>query len=218
MKYRNYAFAGTVAAATLAVVSLHAQGAPMTASGAKDPTRVTAGNYAADPNHSMVEWRVNHFGFNDYMGLFGDVTGTLQIDPANLAATKVDVTIPVASVTLPSAALRDHLLRPAKDGAKPDFFGPNPAAARFVSTTVVVDKDGTEATVSGLLTLNGITKPVTLDVEFEGAGTNPMSKKQTIGFEGETMIRRSEFGVNYGIPIVSDQVELEISVAFEKQG
>ena len=71
--------------------------------------------------------------------------------------------------------------------------------------------------MTGNLTLNGVTKPVTLDVDFHGAGTNPYNKKATIGFDAETNIRRSDFGVNYGIPVVSDLVELEIHAAFEKQ-
>ena len=164
-----------------------------------------------------MNWQVNHFGFNDYFGIFGDVAGTLTIDPANPNAAKVDVTIPVANVTTASKALTEHLLRAGKDGGKPDFFGAAPADAKFVSTSVVLDDEGDEAKVTGNLTLNGVTKPVTFEAEFTGAGANPFNKKATIGFEAETEIKRSDFGVNYGIPFVSDEVELDISVAFEKQ-
>jgi polyisoprenoid-binding protein YceI len=210
------------AAATLAVVTgsiaaapaIFAQGAPEVP-GQPDPARVTVGTYAADPNHSLIGWEVSHFGFNDYYGLFGDVAGTLTIDPANLSAAKVDVTIPVANVTTASKGLTEHLLRAGKDGGKPDFFGPAPASARFVSTTV--QAVGLTALITGDLTINGVTKPVTLEAEFTGAGINPYNKKATIGFEAETSIKRSDFGVNYGIPFVGDEVELDISVAFEKQ-
>lgn len=194
--------------------ALTAQGAAQVP-GAKDPARVTAGTYAADPAHSLIGWEVNHFGFNDYYGLFGDVAGTLTIDPANPDAAKVDVTIPVANVTTASKALTDHLLRPGKDGGKPDFFGPAPAPARFVSTSVKAE--GTTAMITGNLTLNGVTKPVTFAAEFTGAGNNPFNKKATIGFEAETSIKRSDFGVDAYIPFVGDEVELDISVAFEKQ-
>lgn len=210
------------AAATLAAVtggislapSLFAQGAPEVP-GAQDASRVTAGTYAADPGHSLIAFEVNHFGFNDYYGIFGDVAGTLELDPANLNAARVDVTIPVASVTTASKGLTEHLLRAGKDGGKPDFFGPSPAAARFVSTSVKAD--GMMAEITGNLTLNGVTKEVTFEAEFTGAGINPFNKKETVGFEAETEIKRSDFGVNYGIPFVSDEVELDISVAFEKQ-
>lgn len=208
------AITGTSAAL---VPTLAAQDGPQMP-GIKDPARVTAGTYAADPGHSLIGWEVSHFGFNDYYGLFGDVAGTLTIDPANIAAAKVDVTIPVANVTTASKGLTAHLLRPGKDGAAPDFFGPTPAPARFVSTSVTVDpKDKTKAVITGDLTLNGVTKPVTFEAEFVGAGQNPFNKKATVGFEAETQIKRSDFGVNYGIPFVSDKVELDISVAFEKQ-
>jgi polyisoprenoid-binding protein YceI len=190
---------------------------PTTAPGAKDLARVTGGTYQADPFHTLVGWRINHLGFNDYFGIFGDVTGTLTIDPKNPAAAKLDVTIPVAGITVANADLKGHLLRPGKDGAKADFFGAAPAPARFVSTAVVIDDDGDEAKVTGNLTLNGVTKPVTLDVDFTGAGPAPMTNTETIGFEAEATIRRSDFGLGFGVPLVSDAVELEITAAFEKK-
>lgn len=197
----------------LFAVPLLAQGAP-TPPGAVDVSRVTAGTYTTDPSHSMVGWQVSHFGFNDYLGLFGDVAGTLSLDPANPNAAKVDVTIPISKVTTASAGLTEHLLRAGKEGGKPDFFGPAPTDARFVSSSVVAD--GTTAKITGDLTLNGVTKPVTLDVSFSGAGTNPYNKKETVGFHAVALVKRSEFGLTTGIPYVADEVRLHISVAFEK--
>jgi len=206
--------AAGVAALSIGVLQAQQGGAPQLP-GSMDASRVTAGTYAADSGHSLVGWRVNHFGFNDYLGIFGDVAGTLTIDPANLSAAKVDVTIPISSVMVASAGLKDHLLRAGQDGGKPDFFGPDPAPARFVSTSVTVD--GTEADITGDLTLNGVTKPVTIEAEFTGAGKGMMNQKETIGFEGEATIKRSDFGITTFVPMVSDEVELEITVAFEKQ-
>ena len=200
-------------AAAVATTPLIGQG--MQLPGQKDASRVTAGTYKTDPGHSLIGWEVNHFGFNDYFGIFGDVAGTLTLDPANPNAAKVDVTIPVAKVTTASAGLTSHLLRAGKDGGKPDFFGPAPADARFVSTKVIAS--GMTAKITGNLTLNGVTKEVVLDAEFTGAGANPFNKKETIGFEAETTIKRSDFGIAYALPMVSDEVELDISVAFEKQ-
>lgn len=205
-----------IVALAIAVPTVIAQ-APATVPGAPDTARVTAGTYAADPGHTLVVWEVDHFGFSNYTGIFGDVTGTLVIDPANLAAAKLDVTIPISKVTTASSGLTSHLLRDGKDGAKPDFFGTAPADAKFVSTRIVLDDDGDEAKVTGNLTLNGITRPVTLDVDFHGAGANPFNKKETVGFEAEAEIRRSDFGITYGVPMVSDKVELKIHAAFEKQ-
>lgn len=196
-----------------AAVPLIAQSAPQVP-GVLDVTRVTAGTYNTDPGHTLVGWRVSHFGFNDYFGIFGDATGTLILDPKKPNASKVDITIPVGKVTTASAGLTGHLLRAGKDGGKADFFGPAPADAKFVSTSVVAK--GTTAKITGNLTMNGVTKPVVLDTKFSGAGNNPFNKKPTVGFHATTTIKRSEFGVSYGIPVVSDEVKLDISVAFEK--
>lgn len=201
-----------------AVADNHAQKSVPSIPGAMDVERVTAGSYATDPAHTLVSWKVNHFGFNDYIGLFGNITGTMQLDPANLEATQVDISIPVAEVTTASEGLTEHLLRaPKKEGENPDFFGSDPESARFVSTDVEVSENGIDAKIAGYLTLNGVTKPAALSATFSGAGTNPYNKKETIGFHGATTIMRSDFGLNFGIPMVSDEVNLLITVAFEKQ-
>lgn len=195
--------------------ALNAQAAPMQAPGRLDPARVTAGRYTVDAGHTLVGWRVDHLGINDYFGIFGDVAGTLDLDPRNFASTKLDVTIPVAKLTVASADLRDHLLQPGKDGGKADFFGARPADARFVSTSV--RRTGPlKAAIAGNLTLNGVTKPVTIAGEFTGAGPHPMNKNLNIGFKGRATIMRSHFGIGYGIPMVSDRVDLDITAAFEK--
>lgn len=183
--------------------------------GKAEPARVTAGRYTVDSGHTLVGWRVNHFGFNDYFGIFGGVTGTLELDPSNLAATRVEVAVPIAQVTVASPELREHLLRPGKEGSKPDFFGAKPADARFVSTSVRATGP-IKAVIDGNLTFNGITKPVQIAAEFTGAGPHPMTKRLNVGFEGRTAIKRSDFGIGFGIPMVSDRVELDISAAFEK--
>nr|WP_246218716.1 YceI family protein [Parasphingorhabdus halotolerans] len=207
-----------IAIAIPAIADNHGKAPDPSIPGQMDTSRVAAGSYATDPGHTLVSWKVSHFGFNDYIGLFGNITGTMQLDPVNPQAAKVDISIPVAEVTTASEGLTGHLLRaPKEEGGNPDFFGPEPDAARFVSTAVKVAENGTDATINGDLTLNGVTKPVTIDAKFSGAGTNPFNKKETVGFHGKTIIKRSDFGVMYGIPVVSDEVHLKISVAFEKQ-
>ena len=205
-----------IAPLSLLAVPLVAQQMPTEAPGKPDPSRVAAGTYALDPNHTLIGWRVDHLGFSDYFGVFGDATGTLTLDPANPAAAKVDVTIPVAKVLTASPGLNEHLLRPGKDGGKPDFFGPNPANARFVSTQITPGADGTSATIVGDLTLNGQTHPVTIAARFKGAGTFP-DGKPTVGFQGKATISRSQWGISTGVPLVSDAVELDISAPFELQ-
>ena len=98
-----------------------------------------------------------------------------------------------------------------------DFFDTaNHPTATFVSRSVTVDSDdANEATVVGDLTLRGVTKPVTIEVEFNQAG--PSRSSYRAGFDGEATIKRSEFGVNFAIPAVSDEVELHIEGEFVLQ-
>ena len=205
-----------LAPAALLALPLAAQ-MPTEAPGKPDKTRVAAGTYKLDPGHTLIGWRVDHLGFSDYFGVFGESTGTLTLDPKNPAAAKVEVTIPVSKVLTASTGLNAHLLRPGKDGAKPDFFGPDPADAKFVSTKVTPGKDGMSATILGNLTLNGQTHPVTIAARFKGAGPGMMGGKATVGFQGKTTILRSQWGVAAGIPLVSNRVELDISAPFERQ-
>jgi polyisoprenoid-binding protein YceI len=195
---------GLAAAAAIPVLAQM----PTTVPGARDPSRLKAGTYTVDSAHTQVMWRVNHLGFNDYFGIFGDAKGTLTLDPAKPTAATVQIEIPVASVVTSNAELTEHL-------KKPEFFDAAKfATATFKSTSVAVD--GTSAKISGDLTIKGVTKPVVLDAQFSGAGVSPMNKKDTIGFHAETKIKRSDFGISYGVPFVPDEVPLQISVAFEK--
>ncbi len=212
---RSSLFLTLPAALILASPALTAQGtpAPTTAAptlpGVADPARVTAGTYATDPAHTLVGWKVSHFGFNDYFGQFGDVAGSLTLDSANPAASRLDITVPVSGLATASSALTAHMQRG-------DFFDmPRHPEVKFVSTAVAVT--GTTARISGNLTIRGVTRPVVLDARFVGAGTNPMSRKATVGFHATATIKRSEFGMTYAVPMVSDEVDLTISAAFEKR-
>ncbi|HEX7855596.1 MAG TPA: YceI family protein [Sphingobium sp.] len=186
---------------------------PTEAPGKPDPKRVTTGTYTTDPFHTLVGWRVNHLGFNDYFGQFGDVKGTLVLDPAAPAKAKLDVTIPIASLTTVNAKLTEHL-------SGPDFFDAAKfPEAKFVSTSVKAT--GTKAVITGNLTIKGITKPITLDARFVGAGKGfgPQGGpgKETVGFHATGKVNRADYGMGFGLPMVPDPIQLELTAAFEKQ-
>jgi len=199
---------------TAAAVAAIASMAPITAQnapklpGSMDSSKITGGIYNTDPAHTLIGFTVDHFGFNDYFGIFGDSTGTLTIDPKKPQNAKVDITIPVSKMTIASEALAKHM-------SNADFFEVEKYPdARFISTKVTVkDKN---ALIEGNLTLKDITKPVVLEAGFTGTGINPFNKKETIGFQALTTIKRSDFGIKTALPLVSDEVGLSISVAFEK--
>ena len=187
--------------------------APAQAPGQPDPARVTAGTYTTDPAHTMVEFRINHMGFTDVFGLFGSITGTLILDPAQLDQAQVAVRIPVRKILTTSQSLTEHLFMPSALG-KPDYFGPKPADALFSSTKVLPGTDGTSAAITGQLTLNGVTRPVTIAARFTGAGKGLMSSALNVGFEGTAQIKRSDFGLVADFPLVGDTVDLKIAATF----
>ena len=167
------------------------------------------GSYKVESYHTQVGFSISHFGFTNYSGLFSGATGTLQLDPARLSTSKLDISIPVESITTTVAKLNDEL-----KGDKWFDTAKFPQAT-FVSTRVVPTADG--ANVTGNLTLHGITKPVVLHVRFIGAGVNPLDKAYTVGFEATGTIKRSDFGVTTYLPAVGDEVQLNIAGAFEQQ-
>ena len=174
-----------------------------------DPKTVQAGTYAVEPSHTRVEFAVTHFGFTRYWGDVTGVSGELVLDPKKPAADQIKVSIPVGSVSTTNAKLDGELKSPMFLDAT------TYPSITFVSTSV--KKTGaTTADVTGDLTLHGVTKPVTLKAKFNAGGANPMSKKYTVGFDAQGKINRSDFGVKAFVPMVSDQVDITISAAFEK--
>ncbi|PZA11668.1 polyisoprenoid-binding protein [Rhodopseudomonas palustris] len=175
-----------------------------------EPVKVESGTYAIDPDHTQVGFVVSHMGFSEFRGRFGDVSGTLQLDGANPAKSSFDIKLPTASVNTPIDKLTTELTAADWLDAKA-----NPEI-RFTSQAVTVTGPR-QAKVTGELTLHGVTKKVTLDARLHGAGVNPLNKKVTVGFDLTGTIKRSEFGVTKYVPLISDEVGLEISAAFEKQ-
>ncbi|WP_091741208.1 YceI family protein [Phenylobacterium immobile] len=177
--------------------------------GLPDAARVTGGAYEVDSHHTQVVWSVDHLGISTLYGMFGEMTGTLALDPKTPQNAKLSIAIPLTGLTVTSAAFAKHL-------SSPDFFDvAKYPTASFVSTGVKVM--GTKAEITGDLTLHGVTKPVTLQAAFHGAGANPMNKVENIGFSATTSIKRSDFGLGMAVPMVSDEVKLKIVAAFVKK-
>lgn len=192
----------SIAALTVASGTI-AQTAP-----AEMSATVNAGKYAIDSSHTLVQFGVSHFGINEFFGTFPGATGTLVLDPKNLTAAKLDVTLPVARVSTTNATLDKELVGADWfDAAKFPYM-------RFTSTSVTRTGAAT-ATITGNLTMHGVTKPITLNATFDAAATNPMNKAYTLGFKATGVLKRTEFGVSKYAPLVSDETQLTISAAFE---
>lgn len=164
-----------------------------------------AESYTIDPFHTYPNFEINHLGFSTMHGRFGKTEGKLTIDWANNTGT-VDIVIDAASIDTGMKKRDDHL-------RSPDFLN----AAEFPeitykSTKVKINDDKT-ARVDGNLTIMGVTRPVTLEVESINCGEHPMQKGTHVcGFDAEGEIKRSDFGITYALPAVGDEMELKIQV------
>lgn len=205
---RKLSLVGLLLSASLSLASADPAVAQQVAS--PDPASVKAGTYKLESYHTQAGFSVSHFGFSNFSGVFSGASGKLVLDPARPSAAKLEVSIPIKSVQTTVAQL-DDMLRGDQwfDAAK----FPN---ATFTSTKVSLSgKDS--AVVAGNLTLHGVTKPITLNAQFVGAGVNPLDKTFTAGFEATGTIKRSDFGVSTYLPLVGDDVRLTIAGAFVLQ-
>lgn len=198
--------------AGVAVAALMTSGAVIARTQATQvPAEVRAGTYALDAAHGKITWSVDHLGFSTYYGQFVNVQAELKLDPANPSASTLTATIPLTDVDSNSDGLDAHL-------QTADFFDTaNHPTATFVSRSITIDADDpTEADVLGDLTIRGVTRPVTMEVEFNQAGPS-MGNTYKVGFDGEATIKRSEFGINYALPAVGDEVKLHLEGEFVLQ-
>ena len=177
---------------------------------AADPASVPAGTYALEASHARIAFAVDHMGFSTWYGDFTGAKGSLSLDPKNVAASKLDITIPTGSISTTNAVLDGEL----KD---PTWFDAGKYPTITFRSTAVASTGADTAKVTGDLTFHGVTKPVTLDVKFHGAGPHPMTKAYTVGFDATGSLKRSDFGVNKYVPLVGDKVDLFISAPFEKK-
>lgn len=173
----------------------------------KAPKDVKAGTYAVEPMHTQVVFSISHFGFTDFSGFFSGASGSLELDTKKPSSSKFDVSIPVGSILTTVPELTEEL-----KGANWLDAGKYPNA-RFVSTKITKTGDDA-ATITGEMTLHGVTKPVTLKAHLVGAGTNPIDKSVTVGFEAIGTIKRSDFGIKQYLPLLADDVTLRIAGSF----
>lgn len=171
-----------------------------------------AGEYTLDHSHASLSFRVSHLGFSMYTARFSSFDATLQFDPANATAMRVEASIDPRSLTLPAppAGFLDELL-----GAH--WFDATQFPQMTFRSTSVEQTGPNTARVIGDLTLHGVTHPVTFDATFNGGYTgNQFDPHARIGFSAHGTLKRSDFGIAVGIPApgsnmgVGDEVEFAI--------
>jgi polyisoprenoid-binding protein YceI len=195
-------------AAAIAALVLGLAGAA--AAAPTPPAQVQAGTYAVEPTHTRVVFAVDHFGTSTWYGDFSKASGTLTLDPKNVGAASVSVEVPVATVSTTNPVL-DGELKSA------DWLDAGKCPTMTFRSTKVTPTGPDRAAIAGELTIHCVTKPVTLQARYHGAGANPLTKAYTVGFDVSGKIKRSEFGVTKYVPLVADEVELIISAPFVKK-
>lgn len=172
-----------------------------------------AADYVIDTEgaHASIHFKIQHLGYSWLLGRFNDFEGTFSYDAEDVAASTVKVTIDPASVDS-NHAERDKHLRDS------DFLHVEKyPEASFESTGITnIEDDGKEFDIVGDLTLHGVTKEITIDVEKVGEGKDPWGGYR-MGFEGTTEIRLKDFGIDYDLGPASEVVTLELHVEGVRQ-
>ncbi|WP_373895840.1 YceI family protein [Virgibacillus natechei] len=169
-----------------------------------------------DTAHSEIGFSVKHMMISKAKGAFDDFSAEIEANIEDLTDSKVEVKIDASSINTRQKG-RDEHLRSA------DFFDvENHPNITFVATDIKKKSDN-NYDVTGDLTMVGTTKPVTVDVEFEGQSKDPMSGNTVAGFSGETTINRKDFGLNWnaavetGGVLVGDQVKIHVEIEAHKE-
>ena len=173
------------------------------------PAFATPETYVLDSAHSFPRFSYNHFGYSTQVSRFNKTTGKIVYDKEAKTAS-VDIVIDATSVDSGFPVFNEHL-------RGEDFFDTAKyPTATFKSTKVIFDGDKPSA-IEGDLTIKGITKPVTLTVTSFHAMPHPMRKKDAIGANAFTVIKRSEFNAGKHVPYVGDEVRIDIGVEAIKE-
>jgi polyisoprenoid-binding protein YceI len=179
-----------------------------------DITRAPAGAYKLDASHTAVVWRVQHMGVSMYTARFDKVEGGLTLNPADPTKSALTVSIDTASV---STGLRNAQGELAFDKKIAEALGAPAHAAITFRSTALTRTSPTTGTITGDLTLNGVTKPVTLNATFGGGRVHPFAQHYLLGFSATAQFKRSDFGVTSWAGGVGDVVQVQIDAEFIHQ-
>jgi polyisoprenoid-binding protein YceI len=173
------------------------------------PVFAAPATYGVEPNHTFPRFSYTHLGFTTQQSRFDKTTGTVVYDKEG-RANSVDITIDTRSVSTGSALFNQHIQ--AEDFLDTAKY-PN---VTFKSTNVNFDGDK-PVSIEGDLTMKGITKRVTLTVTRFLAAPHPIQKKDTIGADAYTIVKRTDFNMGKYAPAVSDEVRIDIAIEAMKQ-
>jgi polyisoprenoid-binding protein YceI len=170
-----------------------------------------AGDYTIDPSHTRLGFVARHAMVTKVRGAFNEFEGSVHVDADEVSQSSAKVTIKAASIDTRNEQRDGHL-------RSNDFLDMETYPEITFVSTEIKQLDQATVQVTGDLTIKGVSKPVTIDFEYQGAATDPFGN-QRVGFEGELAINRKDWGVNWnaaletGGVLVSDKVVLEFEVS-----
>ncbi len=170
--------------------------------------------WVVDPTHSSVDFSIRHMMFTNVKGSFHTYDATIEADPTDLTSANISFSVDLASVDTKNAD-RDNHLRSA------DFFDVESKPKMSFTATKIEKKDEEEYSVTGDLTLNGVTKEETFTVTFEGQGKDPWGNEKA-GFSAEGTLNRSDYGLTWnaaletGGVLVGDKVKVSLQIQAAK--
>ncbi len=169
------------------------------------------GQYTLDPTHAYLLFKADHLGLSKVVGRFDDVDASLDFDPEDIGALRLEGVVSVASIDTGDEELDRRL-------SGDDWLdAAGHPEARFVTTRVEPGEDGA-FTVVGDFSLRGVTREIRLDARFGGGADNLLTGRYTLGFEATGEISRSAYGIDSLGALVGDVVELEIHAEFQREG
>ncbi|MEF8701374.1 MAG: YceI family protein [Candidatus Accumulibacter sp. UW20] len=174
------------------------------AAAAATPALAEPQTYVVDNNHTFPRFSYNHLGYSTQLSRFNKTTGKVVFDKVEKTAA-VDIVIDTRSVDTGSAVFDEHI-------QGEDFLDTTKYPTATFKSTRVVFADGKPVAVEGMLTLKGVTRPVTLSVTSFEAKLHPMLKKDAIGANAYTVVKRSDFNAGKHAPFVGDEVRIDLAI------
>ena len=165
--------------------------------------------WKSDDPHSQLGFTVTHLGIADVSGTFNDFDVTVASSKPDFSDAVFELTAKIASIDTRVEARNNHL-------KSADFFDAEKYPTLNFKSTAITKLNGNKYKLTGNLTLHGIIRQVTMDLLYKGTVENPMSKKQTAGFQVTGVIKRSDFNVGNGFPapMISDEVTIKADGEF----
>ena len=171
---------------------------------------IQAGEYKLDKAHAVLLFKINHMGFSSYVGRFNEFDVSLDFDPNHIENSRIEAIIDMRSIDVNNPEFATTL------GGSAWLDSQRFPQAVFRSLAVK-KTDDEQLLVRGELTFLGTTKEVSMVAKLNGAANNPLTRQYTLGFAANLRFKRSDFGLKKFIPVVGDEVDIEIHSEFQRQ-